>query len=249
MSSLETIGYGSSPIPQRDLVRAIGRFGSIFVQFYGSTETGGLTMLDKEFHEITDDPTRDARLSSAGYPQIGRRLEIRRQDGQPCAENEAGEVFIDTPSLMLGYWNSDGARVQPVTRGFFPTGDVGYLGSDAFLYLVDRKKDMIVSGGENIYSREVEEALSRHPAIHEVAVIGVPDERWGEAVAAYVVLKDGQLASEADLITHCRTQLASYKKPRHIYFAAQLPRLPATGKIDKKLLRARHWESEGRFIA
>jgi acyl-CoA synthetase (AMP-forming)/AMP-acid ligase II len=249
LSSLQTIGYGSSPMPQRDLVRAIDRFGSIFVQFYGTTETGGLTMLDKEFHEVSGDPARDVRLNSAGFPSLGKRLAVRRPGGQACEENEAGEVWVDTPSLMTGYWNGEAARVEPVPRGFFATGDVGYIGADAFLYLVDRKKDMIVSGGENIYSREVEEALARHPAVFEVAVIGVPDERWGEAVAAYVVFKQGQSATEAELVEHCRSQLASYKKPREVHVVDQLPRLPATGKIDKKPLRARHWKATERFIS
>ena len=249
LSSLETVGYASSPIPQRDLVRAIERFGPVFVQYYGTTETGPITILDKEFHEVTGQPERDARLTSAGCPNIGSRIEVRRPDGQPCADGETGEVCVDTPTLMLGYWNSEQGRPDLVPRGWFATGDLGYVGPDALLYLVDRKKDMIVSGGENIYSREVEEALHRHVAIREAAVFGVPDERWGEAVAAYVVFKDGQSATETELIAHCRNHLASYKKPRHVWVTDALPRLAATGKIDKKALRAKHWGQEGRFIA
>ncbi|GAA4329463.1 long-chain fatty acid--CoA ligase [Pigmentiphaga soli] len=251
LSSLETISYGSSPIPQRDLARAVERFGPIFIQYYGMTETGPLnTMLDKEFHQLSGRPEGDARLGSAGYPHIGGRIEIRDAEGRACPDGTAGEVYIDTPTLMIGYWNRELGRADPVPRGWFATGDVGYVGrDDALLYLIDRKKDMIVSGGENIYSREVEEALHAHPAVREAAVVGVPDEHWGETVAAYVVFREGAAATAEELVAHCRLRLAGYKKPRHIYVVDSLPRLAATGKIDKKRLRARHWGPEGRFVA
>lgn len=247
LSSLNTIIYSSSPIPRNVLVRAIERFGPIFVQYYGMTETGPLnTMLDKEFHRI-DGP--EGRLAAAGYPHIGSRVEIRSDEGLALPQGEAGEVYIDTPTLMLGYWNAERAAPDPVPRGWFPTGDVGYIGKDALLYLVDRKKDMIVSGGENIYSREVEDVLCVHAAVREVAVVGVPDARWGEAVAAYVVFNPGQTVSAEELIAHCRRHLASYKKPREVHVVDTLPRLPATGKIDKKALRAGHWAGHARFVS
>ena len=248
--SLRTIAYGSSPIPRRDLARAIQQFGSILIQYYGMTETGPLsTVLDKSFHVITGDEAIDAKLSSAGIPQIGVALEVRRPDGQPAAVGEAGEVHVNTPTLMLGYWDSEQSCAAAQPRGWFGTGDVGYFGKDGCLYLVDRKKDMIVSGGENVYSREVEEALLLHPGVSEVAVIGVPHPKWGECVAAYVVRVQGDVSSAEALIEHCKRQIASYKKPHQIFFTDALPRLKATGKIDKKTLRVAHWPDGQRFVA
>jgi len=247
---LRTIAYGSSPIPRRDLARAIEKFGSVLVQFYGMTETGPLgTVLDKSLHVLTGDEANDAKLASAGHPQIGVELEVRRPDGQPAAVEETGEVHVNTPTLMLGYWDSARSGAAPMPRGWFGTGDVGYIGRDGCLYLVDRKKDMIVSGGENIYSREVEEALLLHPAVSEVAVIGVPHPKWGECVAAYVVLAPDHAPGAKALIEHCSRHIASYKKPHHIFFTNALPRLKATGKIDKKTLRLEHWPAGERFVA
>ena len=246
---LRSIVYGSSPIPRGDLARAIERFGSILIQYYGMTETGPLsTVLDKSFHVVTGNETADAKLASAGHPQIGVGIEVRRPDGQPAAVNEVGDVHVNTPTLMLGYWDSAQSAVTPQPRGWFGTGDVGYFGKDGCLYLVDRKKDMIVSGGENIYSREVEDALLLHPGVSEVAVIGVPHPKWGECVAAYVVPAPGDAPSAEALIEHCKRHIASYKKPHHVFFTDALPRLKATGKIDKKTLRAAHWTDGQRFV-
>jgi acyl-CoA synthetase (AMP-forming)/AMP-acid ligase II len=250
MPSLKTIVYASSPIPKRDLVEAIERFGPIFIQYYGMTETGPLcTLLDKQFHVITGDESLDARLGSAGYPQLGVDIEIRKPDGSPCNSGEPGEVYVRTPTLMIGHWNPVERRAVPEPRGWFATGDMGYLGKDGFLYLIDRKKDMIVSGGENIYSREVEAALLEHPSVRETAVIGVPHEKWGECVAAYVVCDQRSPITEEQLVAHCKSLIASYKKPHHIFFVQSLPRLGATAKIDKKALRAKHWENRERFIS
>jgi acyl-CoA synthetase (AMP-forming)/AMP-acid ligase II len=250
LPSLRTIIYASSPIPERELVQAIDRFGSMFIQYYGMTETGPLcTLLDKQFHVITGDAKVDARLRSAGHPQLGVDVEVRRTDGAVCKPGEPGEVCVLAPSLMLGYWNAAEKRALPVPRDWLATGDMGYLGEDGFLYLIDRKKDMIVSGGENIYSREVEAALLVHPTVREAAVIGVPHPKWGECVAAYVVCDPDRPVTEQDLVAHCRGQIASYKKPHHIFFVQTLPRLGATGKIDKKALRAKHWENSERFIS
>lgn len=247
---LRSIVYGSSPIPRRDLARAIRRFGSILIQYYGMTETGPLsTVLDKSFHVITDDEAVDAKLASAGHPQIGVDIEVRRPDGQPADVGEVGEVHVNTQTLMLGYWDNARGCADAQPRGWFGTGDVGYRAKDGCLYLVDRKKDMIVSGGENIYSREVEEALLLHPGVSEVAVIGVPHPKWGECVAAYVVPAQGDAPSAEALIEHCKCHIASYKKPHHVFFTDALPRLKATGKIDKKTLRATHWPDGQRFVA
>jgi acyl-CoA synthetase (AMP-forming)/AMP-acid ligase II len=250
LPSLRSILYASSPIPKRDLIQAIERFGPIFIQYYGMTETGPIgTLLDKPFHVISGDEKVDARLGSAGYPQIGVEIEVRRMDGTTCKSGEAGEVYMNAPSLMLGYWNAAQQSASPVPRGWFATGDMGYQGEDNFLYLIDRKKDMIVSGGENIYSREVEAALLEHALVREAAVIGVPHEKWGECVAAYVVCDSGSAITEQELVAHCRTRIAGYKKPHHVFFVETLPRLGATAKIDKKALRAKHWQDQERSIS
>jgi acyl-CoA synthetase (AMP-forming)/AMP-acid ligase II len=149
---------------------------------------------------------------------------------------------------MTGYWNNSAATVEALRDGWMHTGDVGFFDSEAFLFIVDRKKDMIVSGGENIYSREVEEALLAHPAVLQAAVIGVPDHRWGESVKACIVLRPACAAGEDELIQHCRSLIASYKKPRSIDFLDALPRL-FNGKIDKKQLRARYWRDQGRQVS
>jgi acyl-CoA synthetase (AMP-forming)/AMP-acid ligase II len=149
---------------------------------------------------------------------------------------------------MTGYWNNSAATVETLRNGWMHTGDVGFFDAAQFLFIVDRKKDMIVSGGENIYSREVEEALVIHPAVLQAAVIGVPDTRWGESVKACIVLRPGCTASEDELIEHCRSQIASYKKPRSIDFVDALPRL-FNGKTDKKQLRARYWQGQERQIS
>jgi acyl-CoA synthetase (AMP-forming)/AMP-acid ligase II len=139
---------------------------------------------------------------------------------------------------MLGYWKNPQATEDALAGGWLHTGDIGYFDADHFLFVVDRKKDMIVSGGENIYSREVEEALLMHPAVLDAAVIGVPDEKWGESVMAFIVTRPGHAVTEAELIGHCRHMIASYKKPRYVRFLDEMPRLASTRKIDKKTLRA-----------
>jgi acyl-CoA synthetase (AMP-forming)/AMP-acid ligase II len=148
---------------------------------------------------------------------------------------------------MTGYWNNSAATAETLRGGWMHTGDMGFLDNENFLFVADRKKDMIVSGGENIYSREVEEALMTHPAVEHAAVLGVPDARWGEAVKACIVLRPGQKAGEDQLIEHCRTLIASYKKPRSIDFVDALPRL-FNGKVDKKALRAAYWKGRDRGV-
>jgi acyl-CoA synthetase (AMP-forming)/AMP-acid ligase II len=171
-----------------------------------------------------------------------------RPDGADCAFGEIGEVWLRSASMMQGYWRQPQATREAIGDGWFKTGDVGYFDDEAFLFIADRKKDMICSGGENIYSREVEEALAAHPAVAEVAVIGVPDAKWGETVKAFVALKPGAHATEAELVEHCRSLIASYKKPRGIEFMKALPRTNSTNKIDKKALREPYWAGRERRV-
>ena len=247
-SSLECVRYASAPMPVPLLTRAIKAFGPIFIQVYGMTECLGGTTLKPHEHRIDGSPREQRRLASAGQPYLGTDLRIVRMDDSPADPGEIGEVLIRSPATMKGYWNNTAATVETLRDGWMHTQDLGYVDEDGFLFIVDRKKDMILSGGENIYSWEVEEALRRHPSVAEVAVIAVPDEEWGEAVKACVVLHAGASADESGLITFCREQIASYKKPRSIDFVPELPRL-FNGKVDKKALRAPHWTGRDRQVS
>jgi acyl-CoA synthetase (AMP-forming)/AMP-acid ligase II len=167
--------------------------------------------------------------------------------GRDCPVGESGEILLRSDKLMQGYWNNPAATGEVLRDGWLYTGDVGLLDEEQFLFIVDRKKDMIVSGGENIYPREVEEALHQHPAVSEAAVIGVPDEHWGESVKAFVVLRNGEELTEQALVEHVRTLIASYKKPRSVEFLDSLPKLP-NGKIDKVRLREPYWRDQPRRV-
>jgi acyl-CoA synthetase (AMP-forming)/AMP-acid ligase II len=251
LGSLEVIKYASSPMPLPTLERAIERFGPILVQYYGLTETGGLvSALQKHEHVLGADGAPPAWLRSGGKPHPVCEVAIRDDDGRTCPVGADGEIFVGTPSAMLGYWNNAAATQATLVDGWIATGDVGHLDADGYLYIVDRRKDMIVSGGENIYSREVEEALLSHGTLAEVAVIGVPDARWGEAVKAFVVAKPGVTPPDAaTLVEHCRTRIAGYKKPQSIEFTDALPRVSGTGKVDKRALRERYWAGHARGVA
>ncbi len=247
-SSLHTVCYASSPMSVALLKRAIGEFGNIFMQVYGMTEHGLGSILHKHQHKLGGDDTDLKRLASAGqpFPEVDAR--VVRPDGTDCEVGEIGEVWLRSDTVMQGYWRNPEGTKGVIVDGWFKTGDVGYYDHEQYLFIADRKKDMICSGGENIYSREVEEALAAHPAVAEVAVIGVPDEKWGESVKAFVALKPEARASEADLIEHCRSLIASYKKPRSVEFMKALPRTNSTNKIDKKALREPYWAGRDRRV-
>jgi acyl-CoA synthetase (AMP-forming)/AMP-acid ligase II len=179
------------------------------------------------------------RLTSVGQPLRDTRVRIVDEQDREVSVGAIGEICFRSPQNMLGYWNNSAATIETLRNGWLHSGDMGYLDGDGFVYLADRKKDMIVSGGENVYSREVEEALMSHAGVADVAVIGVPDARWGEAVKAVVVLKQEAATDAAELIAHCRQFIAGYKCPKSIDFIAELPRLPS-GKINKVTLRSRY---------
>jgi len=235
--TLRAIQYASAPMSVALLREAIAAFGSIFTQVYGMTECIVGTVLHAHQHLPEGTQTEVRRLASAGQPFFGHEIRVVRPDGSLCEAEEIGDILIRGPSLMTGYWNNSAATIEALRGGWMHTGDMGFFDSESFLFVADRKKDMIISGGENIYSREVEEALLTHPGVREAAVIGVPDSHWGESVRACVILRSGCAAGEDELIEHCRTRIASYKKPRAIEFVADLPRL-FNGKVDKKALRA-----------
>ena len=235
-NSLHTVIYSSAPMPVPLLKRAINQFGLIFMQVYGMTESMLGTCLYKHQHTLDGSADDIKRLASAGQPYFGCQIVLRHEDGTACARNEVGEITISSEATMQGYWNKSVATHLTLRDGWCYTGDMGYFDEQNFLFLVDRKKDMIISGGENIYSREVEEALLTHPLVFETAVVGIPDEKWGESVMAFVVCRGDQPSAD-ELIEHCRQHIASYKKPKLISFIPTLPRVPSTNKVDKKALR------------
>ena len=244
-STLETVVYGASPISDDVLLALFEAFDCDFVQGYGLTETSGaVTVLTAEDH----DRNRPELLRSCGHPLPDVEIRIVDPDtGAECRDDEVGEVLIRTEQVMAGYWNQPDATAEVITPdGWFHSGDAGYL-RDGRLYLHDRIKDMIVSGAENVYPAEVENVLMRHTAIVDVAVIGVPDQRWGETVKAVVVLADGAELTEAEVIEHARTDLAGYKCPRSVDFVAELPRNPS-GKVLKRELREPYWAGRDRRI-
>jgi acyl-CoA synthetase (AMP-forming)/AMP-acid ligase II len=248
IDSVRAIHYAAAPMPLPLLRRAIKTFGPVFSQFYGSTESGPVgTVLHRHDHQPDGNDGQRARLASAGQPGIDSDIRIVAEDGHDCATGEVGEVLIKSVALMRGYWNNAEATAAALEDGWLRTGDMGYLDTNCFLFLVDRKKDMIVTGGENVYPREVEDALLQHADVASAAVVGIPDEKWGEAVLAFVVLKPGARLGERTLIEHTRSLIASYKKPKAVRFVEALPLL-ATGKVDKKALRTPFWANQTRAV-
>ena len=249
LSSLHTVCYASAPMSVALSIRARQVFGPIFMQIYGMTEAGLGTMLLKHQHVLEGDDRQRARLAAAGQAYLGTDLRILDDEGRECPQGVVGEVCLRSVSVMQGYWRKPEATAQALKDGLLHTGDMGYLDEDAYLFIVDRKKDMIISGGENIYSREVEEALLMHPAVAETAVIGVPDAKWGESVLAAVVLRPGASTDEAALDAHCRERIAGYKRPRTYQFMTALPRVPSTNKVDKRALRTPFWQDQQRQVS
>ncbi len=240
VSNLRIIVYGASPISDDVLVRGIERFGGVFAQVYGMTETtGSITQLDDHAPEL---------LRSCGRPYPWVDIRIVTADGADAAPGTVGELWTRSDQNMLGYWNDPDATAATLTAGgWLKTGDAGYVDADGYVYLQDRLKDMIVSGGENVYPIEVENVLMTHPGVADAAVIGVPDDIWGEAVKAVVVPGQGTTLSEADLIGFARARLGGFKLPKTVDFVEALPRTPS-GKVLKRALRDPYWADTGRQI-
>ena len=247
-SSLEMLVYGASPITEEVLSASIKKFGCKFAQAYGLTETtGAIVTLPPEDHD-PDGPNKH-RLRSAGKPNSNVEMKIVDPDSfEEVPTGEVGEIITRSDQNMVGYWrNEDGTSAAYLDGGWFRTGDIGYFDEDGYLYIHDRVKDMIVSGGENVYPAEVENVLMKHPGIADVAVIGVPDEKWGEVGKAMVVKAEGQDVDEEGILTFAREQLAGFKVPKSVDFIAEIPRNP-TGKMLKKDLRAPFWEGRDRAV-
>jgi long-chain acyl-CoA synthetase len=238
-SSLRAIAYGASPITTPVLKAAMRTFGCSFFGVYGLTEsTGGVVHLEPQDHD--PDGPRAHLLRSAGKPLPWVDVRVVDPDtGRDRLPHEAGEVWMRAPNVMAGYFNRPDETAAALADGWLRTGDGGYLDDEGYLFLTDRIKDMIVSGGENIYPVEVEEALAQHPGVADVAVIGVPDDRWGETVLALVIPRDGAEPVAEELVAFARERLAGYKLPRVVAFVDELPRTPS-GKVLKRELRERY---------
>jgi acyl-CoA synthetase (AMP-forming)/AMP-acid ligase II len=240
-SSLKCVVYGGSPMYEEDLKAAIVRFGPVFAQIYGQGEAPmTITYLPKEWHMGNAANPGAKTLISAGIARTDVRVKIFDENDTELSPGSMGEIVVEGDVVMKGYWKDPKATSETLRGGWLHTGDLGYLDEDGYLFIMDRKKDLIKSGGSNIYPREVEEALLRHPAVQEVAVFGVPDQVWGESVKAMVVRKPGSQASEAELIEFCKQQIASYKKPKSVEFIDSIPK-NAFGKVLKRELRDKYW--------
>jgi fatty-acyl-CoA synthase len=243
-SRLETIMYGASPMSPARLVEGIERIGPVFAQLYGQTECGGIaTSLWRDHHDVA----RPERLASCGLPMPGARVEILDEDERPVPDGEAGEICVQGPTVMRGYFKQPELTAETLADDWLRTGDMAVRDDEGFFTIVDRKKDMIVSGGFNVFPREIEDVLTTHPSVSNVAVIGVPDEKWGEAVKAVVVARPGETVDAEALIGLVKERKGSVYAPKSVDVVDALP-LTAVGKADKKVLRAQYWGEAQRGV-
>ncbi|MBD5606010.1 MAG: AMP-binding protein, partial [Candidatus Eremiobacteraeota bacterium] len=243
--SLRLVLYAGSPISLGLIKRAIEKMPCDFMQFYGATEgSGAFSILRPDEHDLND----EAALQSCGRPLPLIEFRIADADGNALPDGATGELWIRSPAITAGYWKQPDATADVLCDGWYRSGDMARRDAKGLYYIVDRAKDMIVSGGENIYSAEIESLLSLHPCIASAAVIGVPDPRWGEAVKAVVVTRAGESVMELELLAWCRERLASYKVPKSVDFVETLPVI-STGKVSKRELRERYWKDHARGVA
>ena len=243
LSSLQLLLYGASAMSPSRLLEGIERIGPVFAQLYGQTEAYPLTYLSKADH----DPARPERFASCGLPVAGTQLVLLDEDGREVAPGEVGELCARCPQAMNEYRNQPELSASALQHGWLHTGDMARQDAEGYYYIVDRKKDMVVSGGFNVYPRDVEDVLSAHPAIASVAVIGTPDAHWGEAVTALVTLRPGARVSAEELVNLVREHKGPVQAPKRVEFVDSLP-MTAVGKIDKKALRARFWVGQSRQV-
>lgn len=248
LSSLKLIVYGGSVIAPAVLKTALEKFKSDFCQVFGMTEAGGfIAFLNKEDHRIDGSERMEARLKSCGRSARYANIKIVDDDGNEMPPNELGELTVQSSSTVTGYWNKPVETAAAIRNGSLYTGDVAYKDADGYIFITDRKKEMIVSGGMNIYPAEIEAVIYRHPAVAQVAVIGVPDDKWGEAVKAVVELKPGASATADELMEFCKPLLANQKRPKSFDFWNSLP-IGGSGKLAKKEVRDVYWKNQVRKI-
>jgi len=248
LNSLQAVVYGGGPMLVEDLEQAIAALGPCLVQLYGQGESPmTITYLPHQDHVLDGTADQKRRLASAGIARTNVEIAVVDAQDRPLPVGEMGEVVTRSDLVMKGYWRDEPATQKSLRNGWLHTGDIGYLDDRGYLFLMDRANDMLISGGENVYPREIEEVLVRHPAVREVAVIGIPDEEWGEAVKAVVSTVEGAAVTERELIDFCKDHIASYKKPRSIDFVDELPR-NNYGKIVKRELREKYWQGHERRV-
>ncbi|WP_160112391.1 AMP-binding protein [Salicibibacter kimchii] len=246
LNSLNTIVYGAAPMAQSRVKDAIETFGPILTQIYSQAEIiNQTTVLTKKEHEEALNGS-EHRLSSCGRSIIMSEVQIVNERDEACAPNQVGELITKGPHMMISYWNLPEETDDTIKEGWIYTGDMAYQDEYGYIYLVDRKKDMIITGGFNVYTTAVEKVLFEHETIKQATVIGVPDEKWGESIKAFVVSHSENI-TEAEIINHCKTKLAKYEVPKSIEFIKELPLTPY-GKIDKKLLRKAYWQNSNRQV-
>jgi len=247
-SSLSSLNYGGAPMLVEDLEQAMKKLGPCLIQLFGQAESPmTLSYLPHRDHVLEGTPEQMKRLASSGLERTDVELKIFDADDNELPPGETGEIVTRSDLVMKGYWRNPEATEDTVGNGWLHTGDMGYMDERGYLFIMDRSKDMIISGGENIYPREIEEVLIKHAAVREVAVIGIPDPKWGEAIKAVVSLLPGQSATEEELIIFCRNNIASYKKPKSVDFLDELPK-NSYGKVLKRDLRARYWKDKERKV-
>jgi acyl-CoA synthetase (AMP-forming)/AMP-acid ligase II len=248
LSSLKTIVYGASPISESVLAHAMDALPGVdFVEAYGMTELGPLATINPAYYH-TPEGRKLGKLHSAGRASFCVEVRIVDRDGREVPRGTVGEVVVRGPNVMQGYWNQPEATAAALRDDWMHTGDGAYMDQDGFIFVIDRLKDMIISGGENVYSAEVENVLAQHPAVAACAVIGVPSPEWGEAVHAFVVRKDQHDVSADELVAHCKGMIAGYKCPRSVDFLEALP-LSGAGKVLKTQLREPFWSGRDRDVA
>jgi acyl-CoA synthetase (AMP-forming)/AMP-acid ligase II len=249
LNSLKRIWYAASPMPAELLRRGIEKFGPIFMQGYGQSESGPeITFMSRKSHQVLDKPLEEQRvLASCGQPSVGVHARIVDENNNDVKPHGVGEIVVQSKTMMVEYWHKPDETQNTIVEGWLHTGDIGFYDERGFIYIVDRKKDMVISGGENIYPREIEEILYQHPAVFEAAVIGIPDKVWVERVHALIVLKESWRTTEDEMMEFCKRHLARYKAPKSVEFVESLPKNPQ-GKILKRELREKYWEGVERKI-
>ncbi|MGD0275422.1 MAG: long-chain-fatty-acid--CoA ligase [Syntrophales bacterium] len=248
LSSLRILSYAGSPFPVEVLKRCIRKFGNKFAQGYGATETAGaaVSMLDWLDHHL--DGEKSKYLASAGKPAPCSLVKIVDEDDRTLGPGEKGEICAKGKHIMMGYWKNPKLTNEVLKGSWYHTGDMGYMDKDGFIYMTDRKADMIISGGENVYPKEVEDVIYQHPAVKECTVVSSPSEKWGEIVQAVVVLKLGKTVTEEEIMEHCKKTLAGYKCPKAVAFWEDIPKT-IIGKIMKKEVKQKFWEGKDRMIS
>ena len=248
LSRFRLLIYAASPMPVELLKTAMKRLNCRFMQMYGQTETGpATTALRPEDHLLEGAEAQMARLASAGRALMDYEVRVVDEEGRDVATGEVGEIAVRSEAMTKGYWDLPEETARTIRDGWLHTGDFGRMDAERYVFIVDRKNDMIISGGKNIYPREIEEIIYTHDAVLETAVIGIPDDYWGESVKALVVLKPGREATEEEIIALCKDTLASYKKPKSVEFRSQLPKSP-TGKLLKRTIREEYWKGIERNV-